>query len=81
MGGSGALLVSETSHLVNDNGRKMLIHGVVAAILSSVFLFSLDQTIVADVQPDIVNHFHAVSQLPWLSVSLLLGAAATNLFW
>ncbi len=66
---------------MNDNARKMLINGVVAAILSSVFLFSLDQTIVADVQPDIVNHFHAVSQLPWLSVSLLLGAAATNLFW
>lgn len=53
----------------------------VVAILSSVFLFSLDQTIVADVQPAIVGHFGEVAKLPWLSVSLLLGAASTNLFW
>ena len=53
----------------------------VIAILSSVFLFSLDQTIVADVQPAIVSHFGAVEKLPWLSVSIMLGASASNLFW
>ena len=65
-----------------DNVAHFLTNQIpVLAILSSVFLFSLDQTIVADVQPAIVGHFGTVAKLPWLSVSLLLGAAATNLFW
>jgi hypothetical protein len=54
---------------------------VVAAILSSTFLFALDNTIVADVQPVIVTRFDAVSKLSWLSVAFLIGAAATNLVW
>lgn len=54
---------------------------VVLAILSSTFLFALDNTIVADVQPVIVTHFQAVDKLSWLSVSFLIGAAATNLVW
>jgi MFS family permease len=54
---------------------------VVAAILSSTFLFALDNTIVADVQPVIVTHFHDVGKLSWLSVAFLIGAAATNLVW
>ncbi|KAE8445897.1 hypothetical protein EG329_012676 [Mollisiaceae sp. DMI_Dod_QoI] len=54
---------------------------VVFAILSSTFLFALDNTIVADVQPTIVTHFDAVSKLSWLSVAFLIGAAATNLVW
>lgn len=62
------------------------IHGwrwafAVAAILSSVFLFSLDQTIVADIIPAIVEHFGSVSKLPWVSVTLLLAAAGTINFW
>jgi vancomycin permeability regulator SanA len=54
---------------------------VVTAILSSVFLFALDQTIVADVQPNIIAEFDLISKLPWLSVSVLLGTASTNLPW
>ncbi|KAE8141611.1 MFS general substrate transporter [Aspergillus pseudotamarii] len=62
------------------------IHGIkwafaVTAILSSVFLFALDQTIVADVQPNIIAEFDSISKLPWLSVSFLLGTASTNLLW
>lgn len=53
----------------------------VSAILSSVFFFSLDQTIVADIIPDIVDHFGAVQKLPWVSVTLLLAAAGTINFW
>ncbi|KAL8937038.1 MAG: hypothetical protein Q9216_004627 [Gyalolechia sp. 2 TL-2023] len=53
----------------------------VAAILSSVFLFSLDQTIVADIIPAIVEHFGSVQKLPWVSVTLLLAAAGTINFW
>jgi MFS family permease len=54
---------------------------VVAAILSSTFLFALDNTIVADVQPVIVTHFNSVGKLSWLSVAFLIGGAATNLVW
>ena len=54
---------------------------VVLAILSSTFLFALDNTIVADIQPVIVTHFNSVGKLTWLSVAFLIGAAATNLVW
>ena len=54
---------------------------VVFSILSSTFLFSLDNTIVADIQPAIVRDFGSVEKLSWLPVAFLLGAASTNLFW
>ncbi|KAL8785574.1 MAG: hypothetical protein Q9195_008592 [Heterodermia aff. obscurata] len=39
---------------------------VVLSILSSTFLFALDNTIVADVQPAVVERFGSISKLPWL---------------
>ena len=54
---------------------------VVVAILSSTFLFSLDNTVVADVQPTIVRQFGSVNKLSWLSVGYLLGSTTTNLLW
>ncbi|KAI2602124.1 major facilitator superfamily domain-containing protein [Hypoxylon sp. NC1633] len=62
------------------------VHGVkwvlvVMSIFSCVFLFALDNTIVADVQPAIVNQFHDLTLLPWLSVAFMLGAASTLLVW
>ena len=53
----------------------------VAGILSSVFFFSLDQTVVADIIPDIVEHFGEVQKLPWVSVTILLAASGTINFW
>jgi hypothetical protein len=46
---------------------------VVISILSSIFLFSLDNTVVADIQPAIVETYGEVDKLPWLSVGFLLG--------
>ena len=62
------------------------IHGVkwvlaVTSVLASTFLFALDNTIVADVQPAIVERFGDVGKLPWLSVAFLVAAAGTNLVW
>ncbi|RYP27089.1 hypothetical protein DL768_011336 [Monosporascus sp. mg162] len=62
------------------------VHGVawflvVCSVLSSTFLFGLDTTIVAVVQPTIVTEFDALQDLPWLFTAFMLGAAATNLFW
>ncbi|PKX88643.1 putative MFS drug efflux transporter [Aspergillus novofumigatus IBT 16806] len=54
---------------------------VVLSIYSSQFLFALDNTIVANVQPVIVGHFNSVEKLPWISVAFLIGAAGTNLIW
>ena len=54
---------------------------IVVSILSSTFLFSLDNTIVADVQPSIVRQFDSTGKLPWLSVAFLLGATGSTLFW
>lgn len=51
------------------------------SILSCVFLFALDNTIVSDVQPAIVNEFGDLAMLPWLSVAFMLGAASTLLIW
>ncbi|KFY78723.1 hypothetical protein V499_02163 [Pseudogymnoascus sp. VKM F-103] len=60
------------------------IHGfqwflVVVAVLSSMFMYSLDGTIVADLVPSIANEFHAVPLLPWLSVGFMVGSIVTVL--
>lgn len=55
---------------------------LVAALLSSAFLFALDNSIVADVQPKIVEAFPgSIDKLPWLSVAFALGGASTTLVW
>ncbi|TGJ78159.1 hypothetical protein E0Z10_g10599 [Xylaria hypoxylon] len=54
---------------------------IVVSILSSAFLFALDNTIVADIQPAIVRDFGSVNKLTWLPVGFLLGAASSNLLW
>ena len=54
---------------------------VVFSILSSTFLFALDNTVVADVQPAIVSTFGEIEKLSWLSVAFLLAVASTNLAW
>lgn len=54
---------------------------VVIAILSSTFLFALDNTIVADVQPKIIDTFNSISKLTWVSVAFLMTAASTNLIY
>lgn len=54
---------------------------VIFSILSAIFLFALDNTIVADVQPKIVDSFGEINKLPWISVSFALGGVAVNLVW
>ena len=53
----------------------------VSSILSSTFLYSLDQTVVADVEPKIVERFGEIQKLPWLPIAFLLAAVSTNLIW
>ncbi|KAL8818504.1 MAG: hypothetical protein Q9191_007928 [Dirinaria sp. TL-2023a] len=60
-------------------GIKWLI--VVSSILSTTFLFSLDNTVVADIQPQIIKRFDNISKLPWLGAAFALGSAASILPW
>lgn len=53
---------------------------VVISLLFSMFLFSLDNVIVADIQPSIVKTLGNVDKLPWVSVAYALGGSAVNLF-
>lgn len=62
------------------------VHGVkwvlvIIALLSSLFLYSLDNTVVANVQPKVVETFNRVDLVPWLGVSFALASAATTLPW
>lgn len=53
----------------------------IISILFSTFLYALDATVVADLQPVIIEEFGEIQKLPWLSVSFLLCATATTLVW
>ncbi|CAG8975977.1 hypothetical protein HYALB_00012312 [Hymenoscyphus albidus] len=62
----------------DDEPSPRQIHGIkwaiaYTSILSSTFLFALDNTVMADVQPSILNRFGAIEQLPWLGVAFALG--------
>ncbi|KAL8408917.1 hypothetical protein RB594_007378 [Gaeumannomyces avenae] len=62
------------------------IHGVkwglvIGALLSVLFLYALDNTVVANVQSKVVETFGRVDLVPWLGVSFALGSAATTLPW
>ncbi|KAJ6007479.1 hypothetical protein N7540_011455 [Penicillium herquei] len=54
---------------------------IVLTILSSTLLFSLDNTIVADVQSPIVEAFGDVDKLSWLGVAFALSSSATIITW
>ena len=68
-------------HLNKGPNMARTIHGwkwalAMTAILSTTFLFALDNTIVADIQPAIVNQFNDVVRLPWFGVGFGLGSTA-----
>ncbi|PYH91185.1 putative MFS drug efflux transporter [Aspergillus ellipticus CBS 707.79] len=54
---------------------------VVTAILSSHMLFALDNTIVANIQPAIVETFQEAQKMSWLSVAFPLCSSALVLPW
>lgn len=54
---------------------------VVFSLLAALFLFALDNTIVANIQENIIYTVGGIEKLPWISVAFALGAVATNLFW
>ncbi|KAK2021936.1 MFS general substrate transporter [Colletotrichum zoysiae] len=60
---------------------KREIHGIkwaltVGAILSCVFLFALDTTVVADIQPNIIADLGGFEKYPWLAAAYAVPATA-----
>ncbi|KAB8236171.1 putative MFS transporter [Aspergillus alliaceus] len=73
---------SEYSVAVSEPPRK--VHGVawfllVLAIYSSTFLYALDNTIVANIQPAIVHALDGVDKIAWVGVAFLMASSATLL--
>jgi hypothetical protein len=54
---------------------------IVVALLSSTFLYALDNTVMANVRPDIVETFNRVDMLPWLSIAYPMGELGFNPLW
>ena len=54
---------------------------VVTAILSSTFLYALDNTIVANIRPSIIQTLGEIEKLPWVSVAYAAGEVGSNPFW
>jgi hypothetical protein len=54
---------------------------VIVAIISSTFLYSLDNTIMANIRPGIIESLGHIEMLPWMSVSYPLGEVGSCPFW
>lgn len=53
----------------------------VLSIFSSVFLYALDNTIVATIQPAIIDSLGHLDKLPWVSVAYQVTSVASDLTW
>ncbi|KAH9903907.1 MFS multidrug transporter-like protein [Xylariomycetidae sp. FL2044] len=76
--GNNATQVPETSPRAIHGWKWAISY---TALLSSIFLYAFDCTVVADVQTDIINDFGAIDQLSWLSNGLVLPATAMVMPW
>ncbi|SPQ27335.1 3d15febc-b28e-4b88-8b5d-fbbabb85fd3f [Thermothielavioides terrestris] len=51
----------------------------VVSTLTAIFVYALDNTVVANIIPVIVNDLNGVEKLPWLSVGFMIGGLAVIL--
>lgn len=54
---------------------------VVLAIISSTFLYALDNTIMANIRPGIIKSLGHIELLPWITVAYPLGEVGSCPFW
>jgi hypothetical protein len=52
-----------------------------ATLLSSIFLYALDCTVVADIQAQMVDDFDSIDKFLWLSTGLLMPATTVVMPW
>ena len=84
--GSDGDQVNERASSAEPTGQVRAVPGferflTVSAVLSSTLLDTLDQTVVAGVQPEIVDKFGEIEELLWLPIAFLLATVSTNLIW
>ena len=60
-------------------GARLALTLIAAAL--SVFLVSLDSTIISTAIPDIVDEFHHLDHVVWYGSAYMLGMATTQAFW
>ncbi|KAK4861978.1 hypothetical protein LT330_003116 [Penicillium expansum] len=77
-GSNGILARNSSENYVPKETSPRPIHGwkwaiAYASMISTTFLFALDNTIVADIQPVVLDLFGEVSLLPWIGVGFALG--------
>ncbi|KAF7192489.1 MFS-type efflux pump MFS1 [Pseudocercospora fuligena] len=71
---------------VNDEAEPKYVAGACLALTliaaaMSVFLVSLDSTIISTAIPDIVDEFHHLDHVVWYGSAYMLGMATTQAFW
>ncbi|KAI9653206.1 MAG: hypothetical protein M1831_006164 [Alyxoria varia] len=54
---------------------------ILISILSSHFLYALDNTVVADIQPSIIADLGEIEKLPWITVAFAFATASVTLVW
>jgi hypothetical protein len=54
---------------------------LVVALVSMTFLFAMDNTILANIRPPIIEAFGRVDLLPWVSVSYAMAESGASLGW
>lgn len=63
------------------NVHGLLWVALILAIYSSTFLFALDNTIVANIQPAIISSLNGIEKLAWSGVAFVMASSATVLTW
>jgi hypothetical protein len=82
--GLGQLQVQDTEYPIKNSEREVkgaLWCIVVLAVLSPTFLYALDNTIMANVRPSIIDTLGRIDLLTWLSVSYPMGEVGANPLW
>lgn len=54
---------------------------IITSLIIGNFLYALDNTIVADIQPHIVQQFRSIDQLSWIPNAYVLTGTAFVLLW
>ena len=54
---------------------------LVFAISSSYFFYAFDNTVVANIRPEIILSLGEIDKLPWISVAYPMAEVGSNPFW
>jgi hypothetical protein len=78
--------INPESHIDEDVDSERKLRGlpwflVIMAVLSPTFLYALDNTVMANVRPSIIDTFGELDMITWLSVAYPMGELGANPLW